>query len=171
MNISKVADIIHAISSGFEEAVASCMDSNKVVVRQAVTEQLYSGIDGNGAHLSPTYDADPFFNEEGVWFHRAADYKAWKYTITPPVSGTMLGLPPRPDDVPNLFINGKFYSEITVERSDKALHVDPGAGNGPDIVAKYGDQILNLAPPGVAYFNANYTWPAIKGLFERSGYK
>lgn len=171
MNIARVADIIKKIATGFEESVAVCMDDNKVTVLRAVTEQLYSGLDSDGGYLSPSYDADPFFEEEGEWHHRSDDYKAWKNAITPPEGGYMLGLPPRPDNVPNLFINGKFYSEIDAERHDMSLHVDPGTGNGPDIVAKYGDSILAMGDTAVRYFNEYHTWPAIKELFEKSGYK
>lgn len=148
-----------------------CLEDNAGIILHAVREQLYSGQDGEGQHLSPTYDNDPFFEEEGYWHHRAKDYKAWKYSITPPVAGAMLGLSPRPDDVPNLFINGKFYSEISAARRGDVLLVDPGVGHGPSIVAKYGDTILNLGPSAIEYFNANYMLPAIETFFKDCGYK
>lgn len=171
MEIGEVAKIISRIADGFEEACVQCLDDNPGVVLLAVTEQLYSGLDGEGNYLSPTYDDDPFFEEEGVWHHRAKDYKAWKHAITPPVSGTMLGLPPRPDEVPNLFINGKFYSEILTFRRGDALVVDPGYGNGMAIVAKYGDEILNMGPTAVEFFNAEYMLPAIDAFFKKCGYR
>lgn len=171
MGIEEVANIIKKISDGFEEACIQCLSDNSGIVLRAVTEQLYSGLDGDGKHLSPTYDDDPFFEEEGPWYHRAKDYKAWKYSITPPVSGTMLGLPPRPDEVPNLFINGKFYSEITASRKGDVLVVDPGNGDGPSIVAKYGDEILNMGPTAISYFNTTYMLPAIDSFFKDCGYK
>lgn len=171
MGIEEVARIIQKISDGFEEACIRCLDENSGIILDAVKEQLKSGQDGDGQHLSPTYDNDPYFEEEGYWHHRAKDYKAWKYSITPPVAGTMLGLPPRPDEVPNLYIDGKFYSEITAYRKGDALVVDPGSGNGPSIVAKYGDTILDIGPTAVGYFNLNYMLPAIDSFFKDCGYK
>ena len=171
MSIDEVANIIRKISDGFEEACIRCLEDNSDIVLSAVAEQLYSGQDGDGSHLSPTYDDDPYFEEEGYWYHRAKDYKAWKYSITPPISGTMLGLPPRPDNVPNLYINGKFYSEITAARKGDVLVVDPGAGHGPAIVAKYGDTILNMGPTAMGYFNINFMLPAIDSFFKDCGYR
>lgn len=171
MGIERIAEIIHKIATGFEEACMQCLEANSGIVTDSIKEQLYSGQDGEGNHLSPTYDNDPYFEEEGWWYHRAKDYKAWKYTITPPLSGTMLGLPPRPDDVPNLFINGKFYSEITARRRGDVLVVDPGNDKGPSIVAKYGDEILNMGPTAISYFNTTYMLPAIDSFFKDCGYK
>lgn len=159
------------MAGGFEEACIRCLADHTAVIYKAVTEQLYSGLDGEGNLLSPTYDEDPFFDEPGFWYNRAGDYKAWKRTITPPAGGSMIGLPPRPDNVPNLFIDGKFYSEISVTRSGDVIIVDPGMDHGPDIVAKYGEKILCLGNAAVEYFNITYMWPAIETFFRDCGYE
>ena len=171
MELKEVADIIHRIAEGFEDDCLKCLEQNKEVVLQAVREQLYSGQDGDGNRLSPTYDSDPFFEEPGWWYHRASSYKAWKREITPPVKGTMLGLPARDDNVPNLFVDGTFYSEINATKSASGLMIDPGSGNGPDIVAKYGDRILAMGPDAREYFNLFYMLPSIDSFFKRCGYK
>lgn len=171
MGIEEVADIIEKISEGFEDACMKCLDDKKGIIIQAVTEQMYSGQDGEGNYLSPTYDEDPFFEERGWWYHRAKEYKAWKYGITPPVVSPMLGLSPRPDEVPNLFINGLFYGEINAFRRNDAIVVDPGDGNGPSIVSKYGDEILKMGPIALEYFNEEYMLPAIGDFFKDCGYK
>lgn len=171
MYIGDVAEIIGRIANGIEEACIQCLSNNSGIVVLSVTEQLYCGQDGNGEFLSPTYDNDPYFEEEGFWYHRSADYKKWKYTITPPSTGSMLGLPPRPDEVPNLYITGVFHKEINAKRKGDVLDVDPGHGNGPDIVEKYGDQILTLGPNAVQYFNITYMLPAIGAFFRGCGYK
>ena len=82
-----------------------------------------------------------------------------------------MGLPPRPDNVPNLFINGKFFSEITATRRGDMLYVDPGNGDGPDIVAKYGESLLDIGDSAVVYFNREYMWPAIEKFFNDCGYR
>ena len=84
----------------------------------------------------------------------------------------MLGLPPRPDNVPNLYINGKFYSEIFTERDDMELKVDVnGSGDGPAIVSKYGSEILDIGMTAVKYFNEEKLLPHLKDFFEQCGYK
>lgn len=171
MGIEEVAEIIHRISDGFEGCVAQCLSDNKGVIVQEIKEQLYSGLNGNDEHLSPTYDNDPYFNEEGYWHHRAAAYKAWKKKITPPVSGTMIGLAARPDDVPNLFIDGTFYSGITARMQGNALEVSAGSDSGPDIVRKYGEIILMPGPTAIDYFNLYHLIPAIEEFLRNCGYR
>lgn len=171
MGVEEVYDIIHDISEGFEPACVQCLQDNSGTVLEAVKEQLYSGLDADGKHLSPTYDDDPYFNEKGPWMHRASAYKKWKEEITPPKAGEMLGLPPRPVSVPNLYINGKFYSEITAMPNGAMLTIDPGIESGPDIVSKYGERILGIGPSAVEYFNRMYMLPAIEELFRNCGYQ
>lgn len=171
MDIYRVAEIIKSYAEGFEAACFRCLANHSGVVVLAVQEQLYSGVDSQGQPLSPTYDDDPYFNEPGYWHGRGADYKAWKRHITPPSSGPLLGLPPRRDEVPNLFIDGTFFSEITAEPRGDTLVTDPGIGNGPEIVSKYGDRILALGSEAVGYFNREYMLPAIEKHLKDSGYR
>lgn len=171
MGIEEVAGIIHKIAGGFEEACMRCLDDNSGTVILAVTEQLFSGLDGEGEYLSPTYDNDPYFEEPGEWYHRSDDYKAWKRILTPPAVSSMLGLPGRPSEVPNLFIDGTFYSDITARRSGDVLGIDPGNRDGPDIVEKYGEQILTMGPTATGYFNVTYMLPAIDSFFKDCGYR
>lgn len=171
MEISKVADIIHKIADGFEENGMACLAENSDRVILTVQEQMLCGQNGKGELLAPTYDDDPFFEEEGDWYHRNADYKAWKRKIKPPKKSSLLDLPARPENVANLFINGKFHSEILADRRGDVLHVDPGNGNGPDIVSKFGDDILSMGPAAIRYFNREYLLPSIIKFFKDCGYQ
>lgn len=171
MGIQEVADIINSIATGFKSACLDCMKANQGIFLDSVKEQLYSGLNGEGKHLSPTYDDDPYFDLPGRWHNRGKAYKEWKLAITPPVRGVMLGLPSRPDAVPNLFINGMFYSEITIGRKDEGLEIDPGDGKGPDIVGKYGDNILSPGNEAIEYFNRNFMIPAIEKFLKDCGYR
>ena len=83
----------------------------------------------------------------------------------------MLGLPPRPDEIPNLFIDGTFYGEIKAKKGDKSLIIDPGSGNGPAIVEKYGDEILHIGPTATEYFTEECLLPAIGSFFNECGYR
>lgn len=180
MTIAEVAGIIKKIAEGFEDACIRCLADNKSVVYDAVHEQLYSGQDGDGNYLSPTYTEDDYFrNRKRPWMHYddetgktyigAEGYREWKHDITPPVAGAMLGLPPRPVDVPNLWIDGTFYRSITVRRQGDSLVVN--SEDGAAIVAKYGDRILNMGPVAVEYFTTTYMLPAIGSFFKECGYK
>ena len=171
MDVQEVYDVIHKISEGFEECVLKCLDNHSGNVVIAISDQLYSGLDGDNKYLSPTYDDDPFFEEPGVWYQRNKAYKDWKMQITPPVVSSILGLNPRPDNVPNLFITGKFHSEINARVSGDLLLVSPGNGDGPAIVSKYGNQILNLGTRGVEYFNKEFLQPAIEQHYQKCGYQ
>lgn len=171
MDISQVSDIIHRIAEGFEENGMKCLSDHSGSVVVAIEEQMYSGFNGNDELLSPTYDDDPYFEQPGPWYHNGAAYKAWKKEITPPEGSTLLGLPPRPENVPNLYINGRFYSDIIANRRGDVLVVDPGHNDGPAIVAKFGDEILNMGSSAVEYFNREYMMPSIERFFKKCGYQ
>ena len=182
MGIEEVAEIIGKIADGLEAACIKCLEDNSGIVIKAVREQLWSGMDGEGKHLAPTYLEDPYLkNRKTPWFHYEEEtgkiyigpqgYLDWKKNITPPKAGEMLGLPPRPEAVPNLFIDGTFHTQIRAIRKDKSLVLDPGSKSGPDIVSKYGDSILAMSPAAVEYFNAHYLINAIDSFFKKCGYK
>ena len=172
MDIQGAYDIIHKIAQGFEDNALQCLGNHSDIIIKAIQEQIYSGLNGEGEHLSPTYDDDPYFEEKGPWYHRADKYKAWKKDITPPESKPMLGLPPRPENVPNLYVNGsKFYDKTTATIRDDTLYIDPGNEAGPAIVTKYGDSLLDIGDTAVAYFNREYMWPAIEKFFNDCGYR
>lgn len=170
MDIQGVYDIIHKIADGFEKNAVQCLSNHTGIVVMAIQEQIYCGQNGEGNYLSPNYDNDPYFEERGYWYHRAKDYKAWKKAITPPRESRMLGLPPRPENVPNLFIDGTFFSEITATMRGDTLYVSPGQKNGPDIVAKYKESLLDFGDNSVDYFNRNYMMPSIEQFIKKCGY-
>lgn len=166
-----VCDMVVRMVDGFEPEVIRCLGDNVIIAEDAVREQMYSGIDGEDKYLSPTYDDDPYFEEKGPWYHRNNGYKQWKREITPPTAGVMLMLQPRPDNVPNLFINGKFHSEVfaTMQGDTLSIQCAPD-GDGPDIVRKYGEQLLQLGPTAIGYFNNTYIIPYIWQFFADCGY-
>ncbi|MCR5044649.1 MAG: hypothetical protein K6A93_11055 [Bacteroidaceae bacterium] len=154
----------------FEDCVLSCLETNHEVVEDIVHEQLYSGLDGNGQYLSPTYDEDPYFNEENRWKGKSRQYKEWKQRITPPMQGEMLFLPPRPVEVPNLFIIGTFYDSIRTERTSDSLRVYTGGfRDGPVIERKYGEAIFSIGMNGKEYFNEHFLRDWIEAFWRSCG--
>lgn len=171
MDLQEVYNIIHKVADGFEENALQCLDNQSDKIVEAIREQIYGGQNGNGESLSPTYDNDPFFEEKGIWHRRSQQYKAWKKNLPPRNGSSLLGLPPRQDNVPNLYIDGTFYSEISATRRGDILYVSPGNGNGPAIVAKYGESLLDIGDSAVAYFNREFLLPAIEKFFNDCGYR
>lgn len=170
--VEEVFDIIDKIATQFEEQVIQCLTDNSFYVINVICEQLYSGLDGESEYLNPNYDNDPFFKEEGEWYNRAKDYKAWKLEKTPPERSLHLNLPPRPDNVPNLYIDGTFYSDIFAKRDDMELKIDVrSSGDGPAIVSKWGKEILEMGITAVQYFNEEKLIPHLKEFYEQCGYK
>jgi len=168
--LDEVFDAVKKWTDNFTDKCLECMDSNQGVFVRSIREQMYSGLKGDGTFITPDYDDDPFFEEPGMWFHGSERYKAWKAEITPPAPGYMLGLPPRPLNVPNLFINGKFHSEVysQTDGQEIAIKVEE-TGDGPDILSKYGDELFTIGDRATQYFNETYLEPHLQDFFNDCG--
>ena len=57
---------------------------------------------------------------------------AWKETLNYPYSVE------RNSDAPNLYINGRFYSEMEVKFEADSMMIAPSSGYAAQIMAKYG---------------------------------
>lgn len=154
------------------------MHANSYQFKKAVEEQLYSGLDGEGKNLTPDYDTDPYFDrvkwfrwEDGVMYHGAEGYKQWKLKITPPERSQIIGLPPRPENIPNLFIDGTFYSTIEAKGTTDGVEIGTGAETGNKIEQKYGSQIFGLEDRSKDWFAEVFLIPAINNFFQNSGYR
>lgn len=169
---------IRRTKEGIQPEILRCMDGNKHEMVVSVREQLYSGIDGRGAPLSPSYSQDPYFRDQRAgFFDEEADtwvscfmrpdlYIAWKQRITPPEASQRLGLPARSSDTPNLFIFGTFHSSIDARAVSKGVEIFTfGWDGGPQVERKYGSQIFALSSQAVAHFNTNYLMPWLRRWF------
>lgn len=170
-DFDKLEHSVHSIVTGFERTVAECLTQNKSVVEDLIGEQLYSGLDGDTNSLRPSYSDDPFFDIKGRWYHDSDGYIEWKKDITPPIASPRLNLPPRPLDVPNLYITGTFHESIRAMVSGGTLSINTvGFSDGPDIVRKYGDNILNLGMDAREYIIIELLEPFIGDFFKRYGF-
>lgn len=168
-DFDRLENAIHRIASGFEKSCMDCLQENSIEVADLVREQLYSGLDGNTNSLRPGYPDDPYFHETTtVWRNNPDGYIAWKKKITPPITSPRLNLPPRPVDVPNLYITGPFHESIRASVTGDTLSIDTvGFVDGPDIVRKYGDDILKLGKDVVLQLLEPY----LKRFFKQCGYR
>lgn len=169
-DFDKLKHAVHSVVTGLEQACADCLMENKAVVEELIGEQLYSGLDGDTNSLRPSYSDDPFFDIKGRWYHDSDGYIEWKKKITPPVTSPRLNLPPRPIDVPNLYITGAFHESIRASVNGDSLSIGTfGFTEGPDIVRKYGDNILNLGVDAREYIVLEMLEPFIGDFFKKYG--
>lgn len=170
-DFDKLEHSVHSIVTGLENAVAECLTQNKSVVEDLIGEQLYSGLDGDTNSLRPSYSDDPFFDIKGRWYHDSDGYIEWKKNITPPIASPRLNLPPRPIDVPNLYITGTFHESIRATvNGGKVLINTVGFSDGPDIVRKYGDNILNLGMDAREYIVLEMLKPFVGNFLKKYGF-
>lgn len=100
--------------------------------------QLLEGKASSGDDIRPYYTEDV---GPGGYFKtraKAEDYKAWKGTLNYPHDVA------RNDDAPNLYINGKFHSELGVDFGTDAVSVMPKTLYASQIVRKYGVETFGL---------------------------
>lgn len=103
--------------------------------------QLLEGKASDGRDIRPYYSED--LKPTG-WFHSrqtAANYAAWKQSgISYPYSVE------RKPDAPNLYVNGRFHSELGVQFTGDGILIDGETGYARGIVAKYGLRTFGLMP-------------------------
>ena len=178
MTIADMRAKVQRIKEGIEPEVLQCMDTNANEMAVSVREQLYSGIDGDGRPLSPSYSSDPWFTNRRAGFYdveyemwipcymHPERYVAWKEHITPPMPSQRLGLPARDIDTPNLFIVGTFHGSISARGTSRGVEIFTfGWDEGPAVERKYGSQIFGLSEPAVAHFNKNFLLPWLKSWY------
>ena len=100
-----------------EILAVDAMQENSDNAIESIKEQLWDGKTGKGNDIRPYYSEDPWFKSRA----KAEAYKRWKQAITPN--------PNRNPDAPNLFINGWFYKQISIQKNDDELLINPGAGS------------------------------------------
>lgn len=179
MTIQEMRDKIRTANANIQSEIVRCMDDRRHEMVVSVREQLYSGIDGRGAPLSPSYSRDPYFQhhnagyfdeDAGMWvscFMHPERYIAWKMRITPPVASQRLGLPARDSDQPNLFIVGTFHGSIDARSTTQGVEIfTSGWDEGPAVERKYGSQIFALSDPAVGHFNENFLWPWLRRWYS-----
>ena len=94
--------------------------------------QLLEGKGSDGEDLRPYYTEDlqphGYFKSQ----QSASNYMAWKETLNYPYSVE------RNSDAPNLYINGRFYSEMEVKFEVDSMMFAPSSGYAAQIMEKYG---------------------------------
>lgn len=107
-------------------------------IMQLQREQLFSGKASSGEDIRPYYSEDL---QPGGYFQSsesAKRYSVWKEGLPYPYKAS------RNPDAPNLYINGRFHSELRVEFRPETVGVVPSTSYAEQIVAKYGLDTFGL---------------------------
>lgn len=155
MNIAEASEVFRVKAEKFPEMVASVIQGSRTLISDYISDQLYSGKDGDEKDLKPDYLNDPYFAKWGRDRMRVAHgYMQWKMRISPPAR-SFIGLAPRRKGIPNLWINGYYHSRITTSGSDRGLTIGNTAEFASEIEAKYGRNIYKVSPSARKHFIAN----------------
>lgn len=151
--LDKVKDVESGLSTG--ETVGDVLIFFRDDIMDLQLLQLFSGKASSGEDIRPLYSEDL---KPGGYFRSketAKNYAAWKQEIPYPYQVN------RNPDAPNLYINGRFHSELTVEFGADAVGVVPATSYAERIVAKYG-----LSTFGLTSGNWSVVWRE-RGAFQR----
>lgn len=130
-----LADSVSAFVAEMPIIIRTTLEENEVDLLNRQSKQLLRGLASDGGYLQPYYSEDPYFKSR----ESANRYAEWKKTLTYPRHKE-----DRPTDVPNLYINGKFHSEIEVEFHSDDLQFVGGTATARDIMGKYGEENFGL---------------------------
>lgn len=120
------------------ETVREVLEKHESDIMDLQLIQLFSGKASDGADMRPFYSEDL---QPGGFFKSvdsAKRYADWKQTINYPVQAS------RNPDAPNLYINGRFHSELEVEFGPDAVAVVGSTMYAQRIMNKYGVEKFGL---------------------------
>ena len=121
------------------ELIRDAIEPYEDTILRLQQEQLLSGKRSDGEDIRPYYSEDL---KPGGYFKTrdsAARYAAWKTTLSYPYEAN------RNADAPNLYINGKFHSELGVVFGSDAVTIAGTTPYAAGIVAKYGIDTFGLS--------------------------
>lgn len=131
---------VQAVSSGLQtgQMVRDVVVRHPADILELQKRQLFEGKAANGEDIRPYYSED--LKPSGYFYsvESAGRYAAWKQDINYPYSVK------RNPDAPNLYINGKFHSELGVQFGTDAAGIVPETGYASQIMAKYGTGTFGL---------------------------
>lgn len=137
MTLQQLTDNVKALS--VPALVADVLQRHNGDIMELQQIQLLEGHDNEGKDLHPFYTED--IQPSGYFKSRetAGNYAAWKESLSYPFSVSRNG------NAPNLYINGRFYSELKVAFSNEGVAIMPGTTYASQIMAKYGINSFGLS--------------------------
>lgn len=140
--ISELLASVQKVNEGLQNGtiVRDVLVGHEDDILELQKQQLFEGKTSSGDDFRPFYSEDL---QPGGYFKNkesAKRYADWKQTINYPIQAS------RNPDAPNLYINGRFHSELGVEFGTEAVAVDGRTIYAKQIMAKYGNENFGLTP-------------------------
>lgn len=129
-----------------EETAVQSLDNKKHEALQLNLVQMFRGLKATTGYISPRYSEDPFFKTR----QQALLYAQWKMKISPHTD--------RPEDVPNLFINGRYHQSIEITASKEGYNFSSEDKNAKDIEETF-KEIYGLNAESREYFIEDNLYP------------
>ena len=140
MQISELLNNAIKLNEGLQNGtmIKNVLSQHEDAIMELQKHQLFAGMASNGDDLHPYYTED--LQPSGYFksIDSAKRYAAWKETLNYPYSAN------RNTNAPNLYINGRFHSELDVTFDNTGVKIDGATMYAKNIVAKYGLQVFGL---------------------------
>lgn len=134
---NRVQRVNDGVTSGALVGIVLMRHPDDIMELQKI--QLFEGLKANGEDIRPYYSED--LKPSGYFYSvdSAGRYAAWKMDgISYPYSAQ------RNPDAPNLYINGRFHSELGVQFNADSVGIVPTTPYAAGIMAKYGTNTFGL---------------------------
>lgn len=140
MTIEGLLNNARALHAGLQggSLVRSVLEGHGEDIIEQQRIQLLEGKASDGTEMHPFYSED--IKPRG-WFtnrQKAANYAAWKQTLSYPYSVK------RNPDAPNLYITGVFHGDLSVQFNPESVGVKPDTAYAANIMMKYGKNAFGL---------------------------
>lgn len=151
--IKALADRARTVQDSMNRWIRQSLEYNSGEVMERQYAQLAGGKASGGQDLRPYYSEDKYFRTKA----EMESYRNYKWSI----NNRLWVQPDRPrnPDAPNLFINGKFWSELDAFFTDEAMTIDGKTSYAKDIVNKYGLSSFGLDAYNRAFMADNVVRP------------
>lgn len=132
--LSKMTEAAHQLEQQMQDGslVRGVLRNHADDIMEQQHIQLMEGKGSDGNDLRPYYTEDVQPSGYFKTVASARNYMAWKESLNYPYSVSRNG------NAPNLYINGRFYSEMEVRFEAETMGIYPSTGYASEIMAKYG---------------------------------
>ena len=132
--LSKMTEAAHQLEQQMQDGslVRGVLRNHADDIMEQQHIQLMEGKGSDGNDLRPYYTEDVQPSGYFKTVASARNYMAWKESLNYPYSVSRNG------NAPNLYINGRFYSEMEVRFEAETMGIYPSTGFASEIMAKYG---------------------------------
>lgn len=139
MTLQALTDSVRTLPERLPQMVGEVLRRHETDIMELQRIQLLEGHDSDGNDMRPYYTEDVkphgYFNST----ESAARYAAWKESLSYPFSVS------RNRNAPNLYINGRFHSELKAMFGSDAMAVVASTPYAAVIMAKYGRNAFGLS--------------------------